>query len=230
MVLGADPGPAKLTKAQDLKVKTLTEDEFYDLVNSFGPKTGSSAPNPTLSSSSSSSVPLQTASKKLKPDIVSQAASSSKGKGVASGSIFQQQHEQKQKGSSSTFTASKAPAPGTQLWTVKYKPESYDQVIGNNTLIQRLADWLRSWNKNKSQGFPKGGKDDFSGFRAALLSGPPGIGKTTAAHLVAKLEGFEAIEFNASDTRSKKALEVCERIPKFINPHISITVFPRHSL
>ena len=37
---------------------------------------------------------------------------------------------------------------------------------------------------------------------------PPGIGKTTCAHLIAELEGWEAIEFNASDTRSKKSIEV----------------------
>jgi len=42
--------------------------------------------------------------------------------------------------------------------------------------------------------------------RAALLSGPPGIGKTTAARLVAEAAGYQVIEFNASDTRSAKSL------------------------
>ena len=41
-----------------------------------------------------------------------------------------------------------------------------------------------------------------------LLSGPPGIGKTSSAHVVAKEAGYEVIEFNASDVRSKKSLEV----------------------
>ena len=44
-------------------------------------------------------------------------------------------------------------------------------------------------------------------FRAVMITGPPGIGKTSTAHLVAKLEGFTPIEVNASDARSKRLIE-----------------------
>ncbi|GIY35893.1 replication factor C subunit 1 [Caerostris darwini] len=49
--------------------------------------------------------------------------------------------------------------------------------------------------------------DDGSGFKAALLSGPPGVGKTTTAILVCKEAGFDYFELNASDARSKKNLQ-----------------------
>jgi len=49
---------------------------------------------------------------------------------------------------------------------------------------------------------PLGGKA-----RAALVSGPPGIGKTSAAVLACREAGRDVIEYNASDARSKRQLQ-----------------------
>jgi replication factor C subunit 1 len=43
--------------------------------------------------------------------------------------------------------------------------------------------------------------------KAVLISGPPGIGKTTAAHLACRQLSMETVEMNASDTRSKLSLQ-----------------------
>lgn len=77
----------------------------------------------------------------------------------------------------------------------------------------RLMNWLSKWyvnhdgKKKPQRPNPWAKNDDGSFYKAALLSGPPGIGKTTTATLVTKELGFDAVEFNASDTRSKRLLK-----------------------
>ena len=80
-------------------------------------------------------------------------------------------------------------------WTVKYKPKSLVEVVGNKEAIQQLVGWIESWDK----GIPKK--------RAAFLYGPPGIGKTvTVEALVADLN-MELVEKNASDYRTEEAVK-----------------------
>ena len=43
--------------------------------------------------------------------------------------------------------------------------------------------------------------------KVALISGPPGLGKTTLAHIIAKRAGYNFIEMNASDDRSVDAFK-----------------------
>jgi len=87
----------------------------------------------------------------------------------------------------------------TLLWVDKYKPTSMKQIIGqtgDKSNAKKLLDWLNNWHKNQAAGvkpvtsgkfFGKGGSDNGAGFKAALLSGPPGIGKTTTATVVCKV-------------------------------------------
>lgn len=95
-----------------------------------------------------------------------------------------------------------------QLWTVKYAPTQITQICGNKGQVERLQRWLRNWPKNLKSDFKKRGEDGSGVFRVVMIHGPPGIGKTSAAHLVARLEGYDIVESNASDTRSKKLMEV----------------------
>ncbi|KAI0717599.1 DNA replication factor C, large subunit [Cerioporus squamosus] len=99
------------------------------------------------------------------------------------------------------------PAATNQLWTDRYAPQTLKEVCGNKTNIEKLQTWLSSWDSSLKSGFKKPGKDGMNVFRAVMITGPPGIGKTTSAHLCAKLAGFTPIELNASDARSKKLVE-----------------------
>ncbi|XP_077157827.1 replication factor C subunit 1 isoform X2 [Paroedura picta] len=101
------------------------------------------------------------------------------------------------------------------LWVDKYKPTSLKTIIGqqgDRSCANKLLCWLRNWHKNTSEdkhvkSSKFGGKDDGASFKAALLSGPPGVGKTTTASLVCEKLGLSYVELNASDTRSKNSLK-----------------------
>lgn len=103
--------------------------------------------------------------------------------------------------------ALEAPTTPGQLWTSKYAPRSVKELVGNKANIEKLQAWLHDWPKSLKAHFKKPGPNATNTFRAMLISGSPGIGKTTAVHLVCQLEGYEVLELNASDTRSKKLLE-----------------------
>jgi len=87
----------------------------------------------------------------------------------------------------------------SQLWTDKYKPATGGDLVGNPGAIKQVRAFLAKWKAGRV-----GPKDK----RALLISGDPGIGKTSAALLVSKEMGFETVEFNASDTRSRKAIDL----------------------
>ncbi|XP_053314342.1 replication factor C subunit 1 [Spea bombifrons] len=104
------------------------------------------------------------------------------------------------------------------LWVDKYKPTSVKTIIGqqgDQSCANKLIKWLKNWHKNHMSDEKKpaakpnkfGGKDDGSIFKAALLSGPPGVGKTTTAVLVCQELGYSYVELNASDTRSKNSMK-----------------------
>ncbi|XP_075400542.1 replication factor C subunit 1 isoform X2 [Tenrec ecaudatus] len=133
------------------------------------------------------------------------------------------------------------------LWVDKYKPTSLKTIIGqqgDQSCANKLLRWLRNWHQRPSEDkkharFGKSaGKDDGSSFKAALLSGPPGVGKTTTASLVCQELGYSYVELNASDTRSKSSLK--EMVAESLN-NTSIKGFysthagaggarPRHAL
>ncbi|CAK5046339.1 unnamed protein product [Meloidogyne enterolobii] len=120
----------------------------------------------------------------------------------------------------------------TSLWVDKYKPKTIKQLIGQQTdksPTNKLLEWLKNWakfhliqgEKKKAVKKPFGPQADGSIFKAALLSGPPGIGKTTAAELCCKELGLSFVIMNASDVRNKAAIEkrseqlVCNQMEQY---------------
>ncbi|XP_050684593.1 replication factor C subunit 1 [Leptidea sinapis] len=100
------------------------------------------------------------------------------------------------------------------MWVDKYKPQSIKSIIGQQgegSNVKKLINWLTKWYTNRKAKLTKPNpwakNDDGGYYKAALLSGPPGVGKTTTVSLVCKELGFDMVEFNASDTRSKTLIK-----------------------
>ncbi len=79
-------------------------------------------------------------------------------------------------------------------WTVKHKPATTAEIVGNTEAIKTFSDWVNSWSK----GVPKK--------RAAFLYGPPGVGKTVTVEALANDLHMELVEKNASDYRTEDAI------------------------
>ena len=77
------------------------------------------------------------------------------------------------------------------MWSEKYRPRIISDMVGNEESRASIMEWFIKWKK---------------GTKPILLVGPPGIGKTTIAYLVAKQFGYDMIGLNASDVRSKSRI------------------------
>jgi replication factor C subunit 1 len=105
------------------------------------------------------------------------------------------------------------------LWVDKYKPLTVQDLIGHNELARKLGDWLKNWHAvhiTKTIAKASYSKENPSA-KAVLLSGPPGIGKTSVATIIANSLHYEIMELNASDTRNKR--EIDERLVEAVSSH-----------
>lgn len=193
IVLGSDAGPSKLAKIKQFGLKTIDEDGLFELVKKL----------PANGGDSKAAAHMAATKAKEEDKIREMAAEMEKqdrrsgGAGGAGGG----------KTSAQTPAKGKGPEVDSRLWTVKYAPQQLAQICGNKAQVDKLQRWLKAFPKNHRTKFKMPGADGSGTYRAVMIHGPPGIGKTTAAHLVAKLEGYDIVESNASDTRSKKMVE-----------------------
>ena len=77
-------------------------------------------------------------------------------------------------------------------WVEKYRPKRLQDVVGNSGAVSQMYESARDWSRQK---------------KPLLLYGKPGIGKTSSAHALANDMNWEVVELNASDQRTKSALE-----------------------
>ncbi|KAF4336389.1 chromosome transmission fidelity 18 [Fusarium beomiforme] len=107
-----------------------------------------------------------------------------------------------------------------RLWTEKYRARNFMDLCGDDGTNRRVLRWLKKWDPVVFPGAAKsrpviarrpGAKqqeeEEKPHRKILLLTGPPGLGKTTLAHVCARQAGYEVMEINASDDRSRDVVK-----------------------
>ena len=83
------------------------------------------------------------------------------------------------------------PDKSRELWTDKHRPRTLGEIAGQQKTIHDILSWLSEWKPGNG----------------LFLHGPPGIGKNLIVETIAKENGYDLLQLDASDERNQKGIE-----------------------
>ncbi|MCJ1474468.1 hypothetical protein MMC13_003126 [Lambiella insularis] len=104
----------------------------------------------------------------------------------------------------------------SMMWTEKYRAKKFTDLVGDERTHRTVLRWIKGWDTIVFPGVskprikskvPDDSPEERPHRKILLLTGPPGFGKTTLAHVCAKQAGYEVVEINASDERSSQVVK-----------------------
>ncbi|KAI0203725.1 hypothetical protein F4808DRAFT_457436 [Astrocystis sublimbata] len=106
----------------------------------------------------------------------------------------------------------------TLLWTEKYRARNFVDLVGDDLTNRQVLKWLKRWDPIvfpgarsrpafRRPGLKAEAEEEKPHRKILMLTGPPGLGKTTLAHVCARQAGYEVMEINASDDRSRDVVK-----------------------
>ncbi|RAL58247.1 hypothetical protein DID88_002247 [Monilinia fructigena] len=190
VVLGNDAGPSKIRKIKQMNIKTIDEEGLFALIRTMPANGGDSkAAEKNNEKKAAEERKIREAAEEMEREEKKKAAEAEKAEKEAQKLVAA-------KGKSAIPAAPRKAVvlTSSQLWTTKYAPTQMNQICGNKGQVEKIQSWLNGWANAHKYNFQKRGADGLGGYRAIIIHGPPGIGKTTAAHLAAKLAGYDILE------------------------------------
>ncbi|WFD31172.1 Chromosome transmission fidelity protein 18 [Malassezia sp. CBS 17886] len=111
------------------------------------------------------------------------------------------------------------------MWVDRYRPHTFSELLGDDRVHRDALRWVKEWDPcvfgrrappraSRARQAEDADEDDLPRDpygrpreRVLLIAGPPGLGKTTLAHVIAQQAGYRVYEMNASDARTAADVE-----------------------